>query len=127
MPKRNGAAKRDEEREDRIHNEIIVDANGSDEQVMGWYYYLQDSISPFTATCTVKRATSPLKPGDEVEVTGVGELDDCQREMLVTVRWARKSDSAVPLAQLEPTGDVDDVTREAVEDWLYWVRMGYEF
>ena len=30
--------------EKRIHDEIIVDANGSEEQAMGWYYYLQDTI-----------------------------------------------------------------------------------
>jgi len=30
--------KRDRVREERIPNEIIVDANGPEEQVMGWYY-----------------------------------------------------------------------------------------
>jgi hypothetical protein len=32
--------KRDPEREHRIRMEIIVDANGPEEQAMGWYYYL---------------------------------------------------------------------------------------
>jgi hypothetical protein len=32
--------KKDPVREDRIHNEAIVDANGPEEQVMGWYYGL---------------------------------------------------------------------------------------
>jgi hypothetical protein len=31
-------------REDRIHNEAIADANGPEEQAMGWYYYLDDKI-----------------------------------------------------------------------------------
>ncbi len=35
---------RDEEREERIHNEIIVDAYGPEEQAMGWYYYLEDKL-----------------------------------------------------------------------------------
>lgn len=35
-------SKKDPVREDRIHNEAIVDANGPEEQVMGWYYYLDD-------------------------------------------------------------------------------------
>ena len=35
---------RDEEREERITMEIVVDAYGSEEQAMGWYYYLQDTI-----------------------------------------------------------------------------------
>jgi hypothetical protein len=29
-------------REDRIHNEAIVDACGAEERTMGWYYYLED-------------------------------------------------------------------------------------
>jgi len=34
----------DEERERRIQDEAIVDAYGSKEQVLGWYYYLEDRI-----------------------------------------------------------------------------------
>jgi hypothetical protein len=33
-----------EEREERIHMEIIADAYGPEEQAMGWYFYLQDSL-----------------------------------------------------------------------------------
>ena len=33
-----------EEREKRITMEIIVDAYGPEEQAMGWYYYLEDTI-----------------------------------------------------------------------------------
>ena len=36
-------------REDRIAFEAIVDANGPEEQAMGWYYYLDDKMTfPFT-------------------------------------------------------------------------------
>ena len=35
--------RKDEVRENRIIMEIVVDAYGSEEQAMGWYYYL-DSI-----------------------------------------------------------------------------------
>jgi hypothetical protein len=46
---------KDSEREDRIAMEAIVDANGPEEQAMGWYYYLDDKIIfPFGAKC-VKR------------------------------------------------------------------------
>lgn len=31
---------KNEERETRLHNEIIVDAYGEDEQAMGWWNYL---------------------------------------------------------------------------------------
>ena len=36
--------KRDPVREDRIHNEAIVDAS-PDEQAMSWYYYLESKIN----------------------------------------------------------------------------------
>ena len=55
---------KDEAREQRINWEIVVDANGPEEQAMGWYYYLDDTIHfPFSARCVVRRATSPLEPG----------------------------------------------------------------
>jgi hypothetical protein len=42
--------KKDPDREDRIHNEAIADANGPEEQVMGWHCYLDDKIRfPFQA------------------------------------------------------------------------------
>ena len=36
---------KDEEREERIHMEIIVDAYGPEERAMGWYNYLSVALS----------------------------------------------------------------------------------
>jgi hypothetical protein len=120
------AAKKDKAREDRIVMEIVVDAYGPEERAMGWYCHLDNTMSfPFTAQCTGKRATSPLKKGDEVAVIGVAPEDDCQNEMFVTIRW-EEDDLAVPLSQLEPVR-ASAASRQAVEDWLYWVKMGYEY
>lgn len=48
--------RKDPEREDRIHNEAIVDAYGPEEQAMSWYYYLENKIHfPF------HQSASPLK------------------------------------------------------------------
>ena len=55
-------AKEDKRREERIEQEIVVDANGPEEQAMGWYYYLEDKLHfPFRSRCvvSVKRATGP--------------------------------------------------------------------
>src|SRR5437588_12033895 len=112
---------KDEEREERIHMEIIVDANGPEEQVMGWYNYLDDTLQfPFAARCIVQRATSPLEPGDKVEVEGMASVDDCEKEMLVLIKW-KKRQLAVPLMQLEGI-KVDEETQQAIEDWRYWVN-----
>ena len=122
-----GKPKRDEDREQRIVMEIVVDAHDAEEQAMGWYYYLEDQFQfSFTAICVAKRAISPLRVGDEVEVIGMPGEDECQREMFATIRW-EKEGLAVPLSQLEPICTTDEETIQAVEDWHYWVRMGYEF
>jgi hypothetical protein len=118
--------KRDEEREERITMEIVVDCYNEDEQAAGWYCYLEDKVQfPFTARCVAKRAVSPLKVKDEVEVTGMAPDEECGSEIFVMIRW-EKDGLAVPLAQLKPV-DADAETVQAVEDWHYWVEMGYQF
>jgi hypothetical protein len=119
--------KRDEEREHRITMEIVVDAYGPDERAVGWYYYLGDQLRfPFTAACVARRATSPLRVKDEVEVIGMPGEDECRHEMFVTIRWERDG-LAVPLSQLEPIPSTDEETVQAVGDWHYWARMEYDF
>ena len=119
--------KPDPEREERIAMEIVVDAYGAQERAMGWYYFLQDQLQfPFTATCIRSRAITPLRVGDEVEVIGMPDEEECQHEMFATIRWDRHG-LAVPLAQLKPIAPTDGETQEAVGDWHYWVQMGYEF
>ena len=94
---------------------------------MGWYYYLEDRLRfPFIATCVAQRAISPLRIKDEVEVIGLPGEDECAHEMFVTIRW-EKEGLAVPLSQLKPARDTDAQTKLAVEDWHYWIGMGYEF
>ena len=119
--------KHDPEREQRITMEIVVDAYDAQERAMGWYYYLQEQLQfPFTATCIAKRAISPLHVKDEVEVIGMPGEDECEHEMFVTIRWEREG-LAVPLSQLKPISETDEQTKQAIEDWHYWVKMGYEF
>jgi hypothetical protein len=118
-------AKKNAERENRIAEEIIVDAYGPEEQALGWYYYLQDTLCfPFPARCIAERAISPLRKGDEVEVLNMASEEECQHEMFVGIRWERRP-LAVPLSQLRPIAEVDEDTRESVEDWHYWVDQGY--
>jgi hypothetical protein len=108
--------------------EIIVDCYGEEERAMGWYYHLQDKLTfPFLARCIAKRAISPLREGDELDVVGMAPEEECEREVFVVMRWEREG-LAVPLSQLEVLHAEDDgETQEAVEDWLYWSRKGYRF
>ncbi len=106
--------------------EAVVDAYNSEERAMGWYYYLEGRIKvPFKARCKSKRAVSPLRIGEEVNVLGMAPEEECESEMFVRVRWCGRS-LAVPLSQLEPLA-ADPATKEAVGDWHYWLGRAYEF
>lgn len=118
-------AKKNSKRENRISMEIIVDAYSPEEQAMGWYYYIERKLHfPFLATCIAEGAVSPLRKGDEVEIVGMAPEEECQHEMFVETRWKRRT-LAVPLSQLKPIAKADKDTREAIEDWHYWVDQGY--
>jgi hypothetical protein len=115
--------RRDPIREDRIENEAIVDAR-TEEQAVGWYYYLERKIRfPFAAKCIVADTVSPLRKGEHVEVIRMAREDKCEHEMLVLIRWQDRK-MAVPLFQLVAI-DPDDSTAEAIGDWHYWVARGY--
>jgi hypothetical protein len=118
--------KKDPVREDRIHNEAIADANGPEEQAMGWYYYLDDRIRfPFQAKCIAAKVVSPLLKGETAEVQGMAPEDACSSDMLVLIHWQGRT-MGVPLSQLAGV-NVDESTAEAIADWHYWVAQGYCF
>ncbi len=78
--------------------DIIVDAYGSEEQAMGWYYYLEEKLQfPFTAVCNAKRVISPLRVQDEVDVIGMAarkaansRTDNFARNSLDRIEVARR-------------------------------------
>ena len=118
--------KEDKEREKRIEMEIVVDAYNEVERAMGWYYYLEDGLNfPFNACCIEKKATSPLKIGDVVEVIGMGKEDDCMHDMVVNIKW-NKNVLSVPLSQLEGI-KLSKKNKQIMEDWQYWIQRGYQF
>ncbi len=118
--------KKDPIREDRIHNEAIVDAYGPEEQAMGWYYYLDDKIKfPFQGQCIAPNVISPVKKGEIIEVLRMAPEDACFAEMFVLIRWQNRI-LAVPLSQISGV-KIDKSTAEAISDWHYWVMQGYRF
>lgn len=109
----------DEERDERITNEVIVDAYTTAEQAFGWYYYLERRLRfPFQMGCVEERMGSPLREGEQVCVIGMADESDCTSEMVVLVECLDRV-FGVPLSQLE-VREADSDTREAVEDWHYW-------
>lgn len=51
---------------------------------------------------------------------------ECEYEMFVEIHRDKRT-LAIPLAQILPITGVDVNTKEAIEDWHYWVNRGYEF
>ena len=119
-------SKKETAREERIIMEIVVDANGPEEQAMGWYYYLDDKISfPFTAECIVANKRTPLGLGERLTVIKMAGEDYCEHDMYVEISWKDK-ELAIPLVQIKPI-DADEETVEAIGDWHYWKEQGYTF
>jgi hypothetical protein len=113
-------------REERIHNEAIVEAYGPEEQALGWYYYLENKIKfPFSARCIASKVVSPLRKGETVDVRRLAPENSCAHDMLVLIRWHNRNVTA-PLSQLVAI-DADDSTVEAIGDWHYWLAQGYCF
>ena len=75
--------------------------------------------------CITERAISPLRKGDEIEIVRMAPEEECQHEMFVETRWDRRT-LAIPLSQIKPIAAADKDTKEAIEDWRYWVNQGYE-
>ena len=119
-------------REERILMEVVVDAYGSEERAMGWYYYLADRIMlPFVAECIAVDKRSPLEPGERVTVLQMSGEDYCEHEIYVDISWNGKA-LAIPLAQIKPLfddegEDIDEDTAEAISDLHYWKAQGYMF
>jgi len=115
------------EREERIADEITVDANGSEEVMVGWLTYLQDNlVCPFEAECIEEEIISPLRKGEKVTALELIDADEnLGGDFFVRIEWMGRK-MGVPLAQLKPL-KTDKETKQAVEDWQYWKARGYLF
>ena len=113
-------------REERIIMEVVVDAYGSAERAMGWYYYLADKlVFPFIAECISADKRSPLRLGDEVTVLQLSGENYCEHEIYVDMPW-EGGVLAIPLAQVKSVY-AEEETEEAIADWHYWKNRGYKF
>jgi hypothetical protein len=118
--------RRDSKREDRIRNEVIVDTHNAEEQVVGWYYYLEGKLRfPLRAKCVSSKIVSPLRKGEVGEVSRMARENARSADMLAIIRWQVRN-VAVPWSQLVPL-DAEESTIEAIGDWHYWVARGYRF
>ena len=112
--------------EERIENEIVVDAYDEYERAAGWRCYLDDNLHfPFKAECIAERQVSPLEKGEKIEVVGMIDDGDELGEIVVEIKWKGRM-SGVPLAQISPL-EADEETAQTIETWHYWTARGYRF
>ena len=115
--------KRDPVREDRIHNEAIVDAS-PDEQAMSWYYYLESKISfPFQARCV---AAKDRLAAQERRNHG-GRAHGRWKKSASTTCSCRSvgRGGRWPFRSLNwPPSIRTNQPQEAIGDWHYWVAQG---
>jgi len=124
--KKNTINNMDKKREHRITYDIIVDCYNEEERATGWHCYLEESLKfPFQAECIKARPGSPLRKGETVKVIAISDIELCLHEMFIDIEWSGRT-LAVPLEQLKPI-KANKKTIEAIEDWHYWKRMGYEY
>jgi hypothetical protein len=110
------------EREDRIQDEIIVDAYNEEEQAMSWYYHLEGKLTfPFQAKQAKAIASSPLRAGEVVRVTAMAVDEDCRDFIRVLVKFDGRA-CAIRLDFLTPILP-DAQIGEAMEDWKYYVNQ----
>jgi hypothetical protein len=126
MPRAFKPHREERQREDRIANEILVDAYNQSERALSWYYYLERRLRfPFAARCTHLEEESPLRRHGIVQVIGLAKADRCTTQVLVKVVHGQRS-IEVPLWQLDSMAS-DQETNDAVADWHYWVYRAYHY
>jgi hypothetical protein len=110
------------ERDNRIANEVVVDAYTDEEEMMGWYYYIEGSITeskPLAARWKTRSSSIP------VEVVGMPSEEECERDMFVNVLVREGETSDVFTARLTdieiPDLPDDHPFAQALGDWLYWI------
>ena len=108
-------------RRERIYNEILVDTYGNEEdEMMSWYYYLEEKLSfPFHTVCVKEMAQSPISLNEKLIVTGLPDMDICGHAMFVNIKFKRRT-LAIPMEQIGSAG-LPLKASEAIEDWKYWI------
>ena len=114
------AREKNAERDHRIHDEIIVDAYGEEEQAMSWYYYMEENLDfPMQAKIKLR-----LRGGKTEEKTVKIVEVDPKSETSLTLRLGiteGKSDRVQYISPFDIVSiNTSDENLEILNDWLYW-------
>lgn len=111
-------------RENRLASFLADAPPGSPEAQEAWVAFLERTLRfPFTGQCRFEWEVNHLTQGDIVSVTGLARNEPRVGHVFVRVMNGQRS-IPIPLFQLAPFL-ADPETKQAVEDWHYWVERGY--
>lgn len=114
------AKQHEDERDHRIHYEIIVDAYDDQEVAMSWYYYMEEKLE-FPIMAKVKL---PVKGGKtEEKSVKIVEIDP-KSETSLTLRLGIAESGGDRVQYISPDDIISAETSaenlEVLNDWLYW-------
>jgi Calcium binding len=105
-------------REQRIADEILLDATTPQEQISAWYRYLKSRLSfPFVATYQ-DSGLGPLAGGAQIQVIGLARPELCVDSIYVRVMDGQQS-IVLPLARLSAR-EAQAEDADPLADWNYW-------
>ncbi|MBK6622540.1 MAG: calcium-binding protein [Saprospirales bacterium] len=115
----------DPKRDNRIQDEIVVDAYDDEEVLGSWYVYLEDTLEfPFEAKIRVETAKKGKGTASvQVTIVGMADQDYCGLRCI----WFLAQQEGQDWLFYVPVSDITAVaagkeTVQALTDWLYWLK-----
>jgi len=111
----------DQERKDRIDEDILVDCYGDDEVNMGWYYYFRDNLTfPISAVAKLRKRSGGI---EQMSV----ELVSIYSDEAEPIKLGFTVDQSEIVNALDPEALISVSTYEAnlqvLNDWRYWKEL----
>ncbi len=113
----------DEDRENRIKNQVIVDCKGEAEEMTGWYYYMYDGLS-FPMKGLANIPTSGNKTAQKkVKITKIDP--DSESGNIFKIGVIENGARQITYISLDYLIRIEDADQniesiEMINDWLYW-------
>lgn len=118
------------EREERIQQEIILDADGDEAIAACWYKYLSKNLNfPFLAMVQTHKKRNPSGgmgySSSPVRLLGMAPLARCTTQQMWAIGVPYIGSGKTPfhflLTDLQSI-DADKSREQALSDWMYWNR-----
>ncbi len=110
----------DEERKNRIINEVIVDCYNEGEKMTGWFYYMYDGLTfPMTGLANIP-TTSGKTVQKKVKIIKIDPRSEQGNPIRIGItEGGSRQISFISLEDLSRI-ETSDENLDIINDWLYW-------